>query len=88
MSFTKGSFTAIVGPSGSGKSTLIDLLLRFYETKDGSIEIDGIPISQLKLKNLRSQFGLVNQEPIIINDSIKNNISFGFDEATEEAVTF
>ncbi len=86
MSFTKGSFTAIVGPSGSGKSTLIDLLLRFYETKEGSIEIDGIPISQLKLKNLRSQFGLVNQEPIIINDSIKNNISFGYDEATEEEI--
>ncbi len=81
-----GATVAIVGQSGSGKSTLADLLPRFYDIADGEIAIDGINIKDLKVKDLRSFMGNVNQEAILFNDSFYNNITFGVNEATMEQV--
>jgi ABC-type multidrug transport system fused ATPase/permease subunit len=69
--------TALVGQSGCGKSTTIQLLLRFYDIKKGKITLDGIDIKDLNIKWLRSQIGLVSQEPVLFNYSIKTNIMFG-----------
>ena len=69
--------TALVGQSGCGKSTTIQLLMRFYDIKKGKITLDGIDIKDLNIKWLRSQIGLVSQEPVLFNYSIKSNIMFG-----------
>lgn len=81
----KGDLVAFVGPSGAGKTTLVDLLPRFYDVLEGSIKIDGIDIKEYKKEDLRSLMGVVSQEAILFNDTIRNNISFGFD-ATEEDI--
>ncbi len=81
-----GATVAIVGQSGSGKSTLADLLPRFYDISEGEITIDGINIKDLRVKDLRSFMGNVNQEAILFNDSFYNNITFGVNEATMEQV--
>lgn len=81
-----GATVAIVGQSGSGKSTLADLLPRFYDTAEGTITIDGVNIKDLKVKDLRSFMGNVNQEAILFNDTFYNNITFGVSEATMEQV--
>lgn len=73
----KGQTVALVGASGSGKSTLSDLLIRFYDVSSGGILIDGENIKNIKLNCLRSQMGVVTQEPLLFNDTIANNISFG-----------
>ncbi len=73
----KGKTIAIVGTSGSGKTTLVDLLARFYEVTEGQIRIDGRNIRQIPLSVLRSMMGMVSQEAILFNDSIRNNILFG-----------
>jgi len=86
ISIKKGMTVAIVGKSGSGKSTLVDLLPRFYDVTEGEILIDNINIKDYKLKDLRNLFGIVNQDPILFNDTIFNNISFGIENATEEDV--
>ncbi|MCK9208295.1 MAG: ATP-binding cassette domain-containing protein, partial [Salinivirgaceae bacterium] len=82
----KGKTVALVGQSGSGKSTLVDLLPRFYDVNEGSIEIDGTDIRNLKLKNLRKLMGVVNQESILFNDTVFNNIAFGVENASLEQV--
>ncbi|MBD5180753.1 MAG: ATP-binding cassette domain-containing protein, partial [Bacteroidales bacterium] len=74
------------GQSGSGKSTLADLLPRFYDVTKGSITVDGIDIRHLKVHDLRSFMGNVNQEAILFNDSFYNNITFGVENATREEV--
>lgn len=79
----KGKMIALVGQSGSGKSTFVDLLPRFYDLKSGSIKIDGIDIRHMRMNELRNLIGYVNQEPILFNDTIKNNIAFGVDNASE-----
>lgn len=81
-----GSTVAIVGQSGSGKSTLADMLPRFYDVKKGSITIDGVDIRDLRVHELRSLMGNVNQEAILFNDTIYNNITFGVKSATKEQV--
>lgn len=81
-----GSTVALVGQSGSGKSTLADLLPRFYDPDKGSITIDGVDIRDLKVHDLRSLMGNVNQEAILFNDTIYNNITFGVENATQEQV--
>ena len=81
-----GSTVALVGQSGSGKSTLADLLPRFYDVTKGSITIDGKDIRDLKVHDLRSFMGNVNQEAILFNDSFYNNITFGVENATREEV--
>jgi len=68
---------ALVGESGSGKSTVIALLQRFYDPDSGEITLDGIEIRQLKLKWLRQQMGLVSQEPVLFNETIRANIAYG-----------
>ncbi|MDE6080762.1 MAG: ABC transporter ATP-binding protein/permease, partial [Muribaculaceae bacterium] len=81
-----GSTVALVGQSGSGKSTLADLLPRFYDVKKGEITIDGVDIRDLKVHDLRSFMGNVNQEAILFNDTFYNNITFGVKDATMEQV--
>lgn len=81
-----GSTVAIVGESGSGKSTLADLLPRFYDVNEGSIEINGTDIRNLRIHDLRQLMGNVNQEAILFNDSFYNNITFGVENATMEQV--
>lgn len=81
-----GSTVALVGQSGSGKSTMADLVPRFYDVDDGSITIDGIDIRNLRVHDLRSVMGNVNQEAILFNDSFYNNITFGVKDATMEQV--
>lgn len=82
----KGKMIALVGRSGSGKSTLADLLLRFQDCKSGSVTIDGVDLRDIQLDSLRAQIGLVNQEPILFNDSIFNNITMGAAGADPEKV--
>ncbi len=81
-----GATVALVGQSGSGKSTMADLLPRFYDINKGSITIDGIDVRDLKVHDLRSFMGNVNQEAILFNDSFYNNITFGVDNASPEDV--
>lgn len=81
-----GKTVGLVGGSGSGKSTIISLLERFYDPVKGEILLDGYKLNKLHLKWLRSQLGLVNQEPILFATSIKENILFGNEGASMEAV--
>ena len=81
-----GETVALVGQSGSGKSTMADLLPRFYDVNSGKIMIDGHDIRDLKVHDLRSLMGNVNQEAILFNDTIFNNIAFGVKNATMEQV--
>ena len=82
----KGKTVALVGQSGSGKSTLVDLIPRYYDASEGSITLDGTDIRNLRVKDLRSLIGNVNQEAILFNDTIFNNIAFGVEGATMEQV--
>lgn len=81
-----GETVALVGQSGSGKSTLADLLPRFYDVDSGRITIDGTDIRDLRVYDLRSLMGNVNQEAILFNDTFYNNITFGVEKATREQV--
>ncbi len=81
-----GQMLAIVGPSGSGKSTLVDLIPRFYDPQKGSVLIDGIDIREFSLKSLRSQIGIVNQETMLFNDTIRANIAYGLPGASLEQI--
>ncbi|KAG2646569.1 putative multidrug resistance protein isoform X2 [Panicum virgatum] len=82
-----GRSVALVGASGSGKSTVIALLERFYDPSAGEVTLDGVDIRRLQLKWLRAQMGLVSQEPALFATSIRENIKFGKEDATEEEVT-
>jgi len=82
----KGKTIAIVGASGAGKTTLADLIPRFYDITGGSISIDGKDIRKIKIQDLRSLMGNVNQDPILFNDTIFNNIAFGVTNASREDV--
>lgn len=86
LAIPKGHTVALVGQSGSGKSTLADLLPRFYDVDKGEIRIDGTPIKDATVTNLRTIMGNVNQEAILFNDTFYNNITFGVKEATMEQV--
>ncbi len=82
----KGKTVALVGQSGSGKSTIANLLTRFYDVNDGKITIDGIDIKDIEIHSLRSLMGLVTQDSILFNDSIKNNLLIGKPNATDEEI--
>ncbi|CDF78564.1 lipid A export ATP-binding/permease protein MsbA [Formosa agariphila KMM 3901] len=82
----KGKSVALVGQSGSGKSTIANLVTRFYDVNDGSISIDGDDIRDLTKHSLRSLMGLVTQDSILFNDTIKNNILLGKESATDDEV--
>ena len=86
LTIPKGKMVALVGQSGSGKSTLVDLIPRYYDVVKGSIKIDGVDIREMRIKELRSYIGNVNQEAILFNDTIFNNIAFGVENATMEEV--
>ena len=82
----KGHTVALVGASGGGKSTLADLLPRFYDVRSGSIRIDDVDISKVKLSDLRKLMGIVTQEPILFNDSVRANICLGSNDMSDEQV--
>ena len=82
----KGKSVALVGQSGSGKSTIANLVTRFYDVTNGSIEIDGEDIRKLTKHSLRNLMGLVTQDSILFNDTIKNNVSLGKKDASDEDV--
>lgn len=82
----KGQKVALVGESGAGKSTIADLVSRFYDPTSGGISFDGINIKHLTLENLRNLVGIVSQEPVLFEDSIKNNIIFNTGKSEEEMV--
>ncbi|KAM3337483.1 hypothetical protein P3S68_031808 [Capsicum galapagoense] len=85
LAISSGQTVALVGESGSGKSTIISLLQRFYDPDSGLITLDGIEIQKLKVKWLREQMGLVSQEPILFNDTIRANIAYGKENDCTEA---
>ncbi|MCC4229784.1 MULTISPECIES: ABC transporter ATP-binding protein [Zunongwangia] len=82
----QGETLAIIGKTGSGKSTVLDLIGRLYDVEEGSIEVDGINVKNLNLDNLRRNIGYVPQDAFLFSDSIRNNIKFGKDNATDEDV--
>jgi subfamily B ATP-binding cassette protein MsbA len=86
LTVKKGQTIALVGQSGSGKSTIANLLTRFYDVNEGTIAIDGISIKDLNLHSLRGLMGLVTQDSILFNDTIKSNISLGKQDASDEEI--
>ena len=81
-----GEILAIVGPSGGGKSNLVNLIPRFADVSGGSIAIDGHDLRDVTLHSLRSQIGMVTQQTILFNDTIRNNIAYGLDDCPEEKI--
>ncbi len=86
LKIRKGQTVALVGQSGSGKSTLLDLIPRYYDVQEGEVLIDGINVKHLGIHDLRQLIGNVNQEAILFNDSFRNNIAFGVDNATQQQI--
>jgi subfamily B ATP-binding cassette protein MsbA len=86
LTIPKGKTIALVGQSGSGKSTMVDLIPRYYDVQEGEVLIDGINVKDLGIHDLRQLIGNVNQEAILFNDSFRNNISFGVDNATQQQI--
>ncbi|PHR99296.1 MAG: antibiotic ABC transporter ATP-binding protein [Leeuwenhoekiella sp.] len=82
----KGQTVALVGQSGSGKSTIANLVTRFYDVDSGAIKLDGIDLKDLTKKSVRAQMGLVTQDSILFNDTVRNNILLGKPNATDEEV--
>lgn len=83
---TPGQTVAIVGPTGAGKTTLVNLLMRFYDVGDGAITVDGVDIRHLRRGALRRMFGMVLQDTWLFSGSIRDNIAYGMEDATEEAI--
>ena len=83
FSARRGEVVAIVGTSGAGKTTLVNLLPRFYDVSEGRISIDGVDIREASLKSLREQIGLVTQETVLFNDTVRANIAYGLDDVDE-----
>jgi subfamily B ATP-binding cassette protein MsbA len=86
LQIKKGQTVALVGQSGSGKSTLANLITRFYDVNEGVIKIDGVDIKEITQKSLRGLMGIVTQDSILFNDTVKNNISLGVESATDDEV--
>lgn len=81
-----GTTMALVGQSGSGKSTVISLIERFYDPESGEVLIDNVDLKKLQLKWIRSKIGLVSQEPVLFATTIKENIAYGKEDATNEEI--
>ena len=86
LTIKKGETVAILGKTGSGKSTILDLICRLYDIDSGTLTINDVPISQLNLNNLRNDIGYVPQDAFLFSDSIKNNIKFGKEDASDDDV--
>jgi subfamily B ATP-binding cassette protein MsbA len=84
LTIEKGKTIALVGQSGSGKTTIAKLLNRFYDVNEGAIELDGLDVRHTRLSDLRKLIGFISQEAILFNDSIRNNLLLGKENATEE----
>jgi len=84
VTIPKGKTIALVGQSGSGKSTIANLLTRFYDINEGEIQIDSVPVKEMKLSSLRGLMGLVTQDSILFNDTIRENLKIGKENATDE----
>jgi len=82
----KGETIAILGKTGAGKSSVTNLVSRLYDTTKGTVKIDGTPIQQINLDDLRSNIGFVPQDPFLFSDTIANNIRFGKEDATQEEI--
>ncbi len=83
----KGQTVAVVGPSGAGKTTLFALLMRFHDPRQGQVLMDGVPVNQMDLHELRDRIALVPQEPVIFSGTVMENIRYGKPSATEQEVT-
>jgi subfamily B ATP-binding cassette protein MsbA len=81
-----GEVLALVGPSGGGKSTLVNLIPRFFDVNSGSLTVDGTDIRDVSLKSLRNQIGMVTQQTILFNDTVRNNIAYGSPEASYDQI--
>jgi ATP-binding cassette subfamily B protein len=86
LTVTPGQTVAIVGPTGAGKTTLVNLLMRFYDVGAGSIRVDGVDIRELQRGGLRRTFGMVLQDTWLFSGTIRDNIAYGREGATDEAV--
>ena len=86
LDLSRGRTLALVGSSGAGKSTLADLLARFYDPTKGSVEVNGIDLKEYSLKDFRKKIGIVSQDTFLLNNSVRENIKYGFSEATDEDV--
>ena len=84
LTVKKGEIVALVGPSGGGKSTLVNLISRFYDPQVGEVFIDGIPLKDIAVKSLRDRIGLVTQETLLFNDTVRANITYGHEGVDEE----
>jgi subfamily B ATP-binding cassette protein MsbA len=82
----KGKIIAIVGSSGAGKTTLVDLIPRFYDPVEGAILLDGLDIRSFKIEDLRKLMGIVTQETVLFNDTVKNNIAYGLTECDDQKI--
>src|SRR5690606_36051910 len=81
-----GETIALVGPSGAGKTTLLSLLLRFHDPDQGAVTIDGIDLRRLAQRSLRRQLGVVHQDPLLFDDTIRRNIAYGSPGATGDQI--
>ena len=86
LEFEGGKMTSLVGHSGSGKSTIMNLIPRFYDLQSGNIFIDGQSINEIKIKSLREQISMVSQETTLFDDTIKNNIKYANENATDDEI--
>jgi subfamily B ATP-binding cassette protein MsbA len=86
LDIAPGKVTALVGSSGAGKSTIAHLIARFYDPQEGTITIDGHPLTDVTIKSLRTQMGIVSQDIILLNGTVRENIMYGKPDATEEEV--
>ena len=86
LTIPKGSVVAVVGETGSGKTTIANLIARFYDVDSGSVTIDGKDVRDIKISSLRNHIGIVSQTTILFNDTIANNISYGFQSASKEQI--
>lgn len=82
----KGKIIALVGSSGSGKTTLVDLIPRFYDPTEGRILLDGIDIKNIRIEDLRKLMGIVTQETVLFNESVRNNIAYGLTDCSDEKI--
>jgi ATP-binding cassette, subfamily B (MDR/TAP), member 1 len=86
LSISSNTTVALVGESGSGKSTLIALIERFYDPQEGNVLIDGVNLKNFQLKWIRGKIGLVSQEPVLFTGTIRDNIAYGRDNASDEDI--